>query len=656
MNDQVFDQLETLNFSVVNSGDTRDEVYATLGVKLPNKSQVKTTLKVKVDTGAQGNILPLRIFNQMFQVPEQPALRQSHTVLTGYDGSRIPHSGYIVLPCKFGGCTTDAQFYVANAQGPAILGLPSSRALQLVTIHCAVQLSDSTPPVRSTSSLMEMYSGQFDSMGHFPGQYHIVLRDNAESVIHAPRKCPINVHDELKVEIDGMVDQGVIKKVTESTDWVSSIVVARRANGKLRICLDPKDLNKAIRRCHHRAPTVEEITHKLTGAKYFSKLDAKNGYWSVKLDEESSFLTNFNSPFGRYRFLRMPFGLVMSQDVFQQHMDQFLEECEGIVSITDDIVVYGKTEAEHDTNLHKLMQVANKKGLKFNSTKCFIKVQQVTFFGNVYNKDGAHPDPKKVEAVQQLHSPENKQHLQQFLGMANYLSPFVPNLATNTADLRELLKEDAQFIWLEPHQKAFEKVKSLICKEATLSYFDPKKKTTIQVDASQKGLGAALMQEGKPVAFASKSLSDVETRYANIEREMLAVVFGCERFHTYVYGAKFEVESDHKPLEMIVQKPLRSAPPRLQLMLLRLQPYDLNLHYRPGKDIPMADALSRQPAPENDHIDLDMQIHFVQFSAEKLNLIQNETAKDEVLSSLKEIIIQGWPVKMKDLPRDLQPY
>ena len=292
----------------------------------------------------------------------------------------------------------------------------------------------------------------------------------------------------------------------------------------------------------------------------------------------------------------------------------------------------------------------------FNSTKCFIKVPQITFFGTVYDKDGAHPDPSKVEAIMQLSAPENRQQLQEFLGMATYLSPFVPNLAANTADLRELLKKDVDFTWSASHQLAFDKVKSLICKETTLSYFDPSKKSVIQVDASQKGIGAVLLQDGKPIAFASKSLSETEKRYANIERELLAVVFGCERFHTYVYGAKFQVDSDHKPLEMITQKSLRSAPPRLQRMLLRLQPYDMDVCYRPGKQVLISDALSRQPAPQDDHIDLDVQVHFVQFSPEKLSLIQNETAKDEVLSALKEIIVQGWPAKMKDLPKDLHPY
>lgn len=559
----------------------------------------------------------------------------------------IRHSGYITLPCKHGSNKTSAQFYVAEAPGPAILGLPSSRSLRLVTIHCSIKSNENFQPVNSTKDLMKQYPGQFDKVGNFPGEYHIVLKENPEP----PRKCPINLRDELKEELDSMQQQEVIRKVTEPTDWVSSIVVSRRSNGKIRICLDPKELNMSIRRCHHKPPTVEEVTHKLSGSKYFSKLDAKNGYWSVKLDEESSLLTTFNSPFGRYCYKRMPFGLVMSQDVFQQKMDQILEECEGVVSIADDIIVYGENETEHDAHMHTLMQVAAKNGIMFNSGKCAIKVPQITFFGTVYDKEGTHPDPEKVDAIKQIKPPENRKQLQEFLGMITYLSPFIPDLAANTADLRDLLKKDVDFMWSASHQRAFDKVKGLTCKETTLSYFDPKKKTVIQVDASQKGIGAALLQDGKPIAFASKSLSETEKRYANIERELLAVVFGCERFHTYVYGARFQVDSDHKPLEMIMQKALRSAPPRLQRMLLRLQGYNVEVKYRPGPEMLIPDALSRQPVAQDQHIDLDLRVQFVQFSQEKLNLIQQETASDQVLAELKEIIIHGWPTKLKDLSR-----
>ena len=285
----------------------------------------------------------------------------------------------------------------------------------------------------------------------------------------------------------------------------------------------------------------------------------------------------------------------MSQDVFQQEMDMILESCPGTLGIADDVAVFGRSEVEHDANPHNLMRVLCEHGLVFNSKKCAIKTPQISFFGNIYDEKGVHPDPKKVEDIKMLTTPGSATQLQEFLGIITYMGSFVPNPSQNT----ELLKKDAEFQWTEMHQKAFELVKASICKETTLAYFDRDKETTIQVDASGRGLGAFLLQDKNPIAYASKSLTDAEKRYANIERELLAVVFGAERFHTYVYGKHFNVESDHKPLEMIQLKNLTAAPPRLQRMLLCIQNYDMTIEYRPGKELLLADGLSRLPNPRS---------------------------------------------------------
>ena len=186
-------------------------------------------------------------------------------------------------------------------------------------------------------------------------------------MIHAPRKCPTHLRDEIEEELKTMESQSIIRKVSEPTEWVSSIVYIRKKNGKFRLCLDPKDLNRAIMRCHYKTPTMEGLAHKLSGAHHFSKLDAKNAYWSIPLDKESQLLTTFHSPFGRFCFRRMPFGLVISQDVFMQRMDMILEKCPGAIGLIDEVIVYGKMKEEHDSNLHNLMRIERIEGLCFNS-------------------------------------------------------------------------------------------------------------------------------------------------------------------------------------------------------------------------------------------------------------------------------------------------
>ena len=277
----------------------------------------------------------------------------------------MTHHGTIVIPCSYGKRQCDTELYVAETPGPVILGLPTSRDLNLVTLNCAVTKGVT---INSTDDLKRAYPDRFQGIGNFEGHFHITTDPDVTPVVHAPRRCPIALKDEIERELDTMEEMGVISQVSKPTDWVSSLVYTRKSSGRLRICLDPKDLNRTIKRPHYHTRTLEEITHKLAGATVFSKLDARHGYWSVSLDEESSMKTTFNSPFGRYRFLRLPFGLNLSHDVFQERMDLILEQCPGTISIADDVGVFGHTEEEHNANLHQLIQAAQKHGLVFNGT------------------------------------------------------------------------------------------------------------------------------------------------------------------------------------------------------------------------------------------------------------------------------------------------
>ena len=592
--------------------------------------------------------------------PAERTLVPSNAVLTAYNGTHIQQYGTMTIPCSYRGKRCDAEFYVSSSTGPAILGLPSCRELRLVEMNCEVKetlnRTNSEARIASKSDLIDAYPDRFEGIGSFRGEFHITIDKSVPPVVHSPRRCPIHLKDEVKTELEKMEELGVITKVSAPTDWVSSIVYSRKSNNKLRICLDPKDLNRAIKRPHYKTPTLDEITHQLAGSRVFSKLDARHGYWSVSLDEPSSYLTTFNSPFGRYRFERLPFGLNLSQDVFQERMDHILERCPGTMGIADDVAVFGKDEKEHDANLHNLMKIAQQEGLVFNPDKCDIKKQKMRFFGLEFSSQGVNPDPEKIAAISQLQTPKDAVQLREFLGIATYMAPFAPNLSQHTATLRELLKNDADFQWTPSHETAFKKIKRLICKEITLSYFDPRAETQVQVDASSHGLGAVLLQNGRPIAFASKSLSDCERRYANIEREMLAVVFGCERFHTYVYGKRFTIQSDHKPLEMIHLKNLAAAPQRLQRMLLRIQPYDIVIKYKPGKEVTLADSMSRQPCSNSESLEFDVQISHVQFSTRKLDELRRETRNDDKLQSLLKVIADGWPDRQRDVHPQLRAF
>ena len=509
---------------------------------------------------------------------------------------------------------------------------------------------------------MQKYPKQFYRIGESHNTHKLIIDPNVVCHIDPPRRVPIALKDTIKKELDKMVEQQIIRPITEPTEWVSSLTYVTKQDGSLRVCLDPRHLNRALLRPYHQIPTVEDLNHRFAGMKVFSKLDAKAGYWSVKLDAESQKLTTFQTPFGRYCFRRLPFGLSASQDIFQLEIDRILEKCKGACGIADDIVISGADEEEHDRNLAQFMEVISEHGLTLNSKKCHIKCSQVSFFGNVYTNEGMKPDPRKVDDLKQMQEPRSKTELQQFLGCMTYLSRFIPNFSDKTTLLRELLQKDSEFIWEVHHQQTFESLKNEVSKASLLHYYDPKKPLYLHCDASLKGIGAALLQPTDggtlhPVAYASKSLTPTEQRYACIERELLAIVFGTQRFHTYLYGRSFCVYTDHRPLIMITNKTITSAPPRLQRMLIALSGYNMTVIYQPGVDNQLADGLSRFPNPHNtSKLKLDIRVDFIRFSPNRIELLQNDTMSDPTLQHLQEVIITGWPERMNELPTDLRSY
>ena len=298
----------------------------------------------------------------------------------------------------------------------------------------------------------------------------------------------------------------------------------------------------------------------------------------------------------------------MSQDIFQMRMDDIIAQCPGVLAIHDDVFIYRKNNRDHNANIVHLFNVAQKEGLIFNSKKCTIKQESMMFFDRVFSVEGYSPDPEKIQGISEMTPPQTKQELQSFLGAVNYLQMFVPHFSSNTEPLWALLKKENCFAWDKNTNTCFQKIKSQLQKALLrpLRYYDWTKPVTLQCDASLKGLGACIIQDGQPIMFASKSLMDTKTHYANIERELLVIVYGCEKFHMYLYRRTFIMEMDHKPLEMISLKNLTAAPTRLQRMHLHLQQYDLVIMYWPGREMLLVDALSSLLSRTKTEIKLDL--------------------------------------------------
>ncbi|KAK2725150.1 hypothetical protein QYM36_001561 [Artemia franciscana] len=435
-------------------------------------------------------------------------------------------------------------------------------------------------------------------------------------------------------------------QVTHPTDWVNSLVIVEKPDKSLRICIDPHDLNKAIKRPHHPMPTFDEAIQKHEGAKFFTKLDARHGYWSLVLDEESSELTTFATPFGRFKFRRMPFGLISTQDEFQRRMEEAFEGVPGFSVIVDNIIISGKSETEHDVNTRAALTRARERTVKLNKAKCILKSKSIPYFGHVISKDGIHPDPNKVNALKEMPRPRNREELQTLLGMLNYLSRYIPNLSSQNEPLQTLSKQH-KFVWEEVHDNAFDTIKKSIC--STISPFNPSVgNLELQVDASKSGLGAVLIQNENIISFSSRSLNTTEQKYSQIEKELYAIVFGIRHFHQYLYGHSFVVVTDHKPLATLINQPMQKSSPHLQRMLLQIQPYDLTVIFRPGKEIPVPDILSRlylQSQDESLQKEIESYVHSVMsltpISPARLLQLKKETLLDPILAFPKSEFVES---------------
>ena len=644
-------------------------IYAV--VTLNNQYQ----MKLKVDTGADICVVNT---DDLQDIPFPVDIKKDDSLLEGYGPGSIKNIGVTDLKVTFRDKSIDTKFNIVQAPGkPSVIGCAQAQQLGIITVNIDDIQSNSTPdnPAKQAAAqgkltkglIPKEYGDCFDKIGRFPGEkYHIQLVEDAVPVIHAPRTVAVHILPLYKAELDKMIEQGVIVPVTEPTEWVNSIVchVTDKPDGskKVRLCLDPKDLNKNIKREHYYSKTIDEILPLLHGSKKISAGDTNKGYYHVELDYESSLLCTFNTPFGRFRPTRLPFGVKIAQDIFQRRLDEILKDVPNAAGIADDILVFGADDIEHDQSFINMLETCRRNNVSLNSEKLQFKQDKVSFYGHTLTDQGLQPADNKLQAIKNMKVPDNAAELLTLLGMINYLNRFSVKLAEFTAPLRELTKKGVHYRWEPHHQTALDRIKNELDSTRILSYYDPNPTTTtiLQCDASQVGLGAWIRQEHngeeKIVAMASRALTDTERRYSNIERECLAVVFGLEKFEYYLLGREVLVETDHSPLQQIFKKNIAEAPARLQRLLLRCLKFDVTVKYKPGKSIPVADALSRVCFKEEKTVKHD--IHFITTKSCPIDIstIQDATMKDTELNRLKDIIYKGWPQFRKQCPQELWEY
>lgn len=475
---------------------------------------------------------------------------------------------------------------------------------------------------------------------------HLDMKENAKPVHLPPRHVPGALNDKIREKIEELQQMHIIEMVHEPSKWLSALVPIIKNDGDVRLCVDLRRLNKEMERERHPLPTFEKIMPLLRNAKVFSLLDIKCAFHQCELDPESRPLTTFWTEWGIYRYRRLAFGICSAPEKFQKIMERILAGCQNVVVYIDDILVYGDDFLQHDKCLSVVLKRLEDHDILLNHQKCTIKAETLTFLGHILSKEGIRPMDEKITAVLEFRAPQTKGEMRSFLGLACYLCKFIPDFATRTHPLRELLKEGTVFEWNEVRQTAFDDIKAAMANTTTLGFYDARDKTVLIVDASPYGLGAVLTQlktEGpRVIAYGSKSLTQAESRYCQSEREALALVWAVEHFSYYLLGIDFDLITDHKSLETLFGT--RSTPcPRIERWVLRLQAYRYQIKFKSGKTN-LADPLSRlltcAPIPFDEETEIF--INAIKMSAAvDIAEVEQATNDDETCQMLREAIESG---------------
>ena len=421
-------------------------------------------------------------------------------------------------------------------------------------------------------------------------------------------------------------------------------------------------MNEALEREPYYRRSIDELISMFAGAKVFTIVDMDKGYWQVVLHPESRKLTCMAFDIGRYQFKRLPMGSKVASDIFQRMLDSVYIGLPGVTGIADEMVIFGRNEEEHNRNLILFLETTRKNGLILNKKKLQFKKEEVSFFSHRWNSTGISPDPKKTESILKMQFPPDKETMHSFVGLVNFLNRYTPRLAELCSPLRKLILRDSHYSSGDPEHAAFDAIKAEFKKKIILPYFDRNKETILQTDASKKGFGAVILQEEQPIYYASRALTSAEKNYQNLEREAQAAVWGMEKFHYLLYGRKFILQTDQKPLVSIFRKHMIDVSPRIQRITIGAWQYDFIPQHIPGRINVIADSLSRVTPLEfqdsNAEKDI-LAVNFLQYSSieerERDEMLQ-ETNKDKELQSLKHYISTGWPAKRSQILVFLHPY
>ncbi len=607
------------------------------------------TLRFKADTGAKVNVCSLADLAKLGFRPCD--LQGSNVYLIGFNRAVVYPVGALITVVEVNGVRFSTVIHVVEQCNSPLLCCKDLVRAGLIKIP-SPDLVVSREPREPVESVAVPLKGRYKYE-----KVHLVLRADAVPKQFPPRKVPLALKERTRLGLEQMEKDGVIARVNEPTEWCHAMTVAFKPNGvDLRICMDPRYLNQFLIRPIHPFPDIDEIFALIQGCKFLTKIDMRWGFWNLELDEESSFLCTFATEWGRYRYLRLPFGVSVGPEVFHRIVGDILRGIPGVIHFIDDILAGGRTDEEHDERVVTVKRRLKDARIEVNDEKCEYKKTQLTFLGHLVSGDGIQPDPSKLDVLKQMPAPTSNTEMHSFLGFVTYLGRYVPNFSAVVEPLRRLQNANVVYEWTSEQQKAFEEVKRILLSAPILKPFDPTKPLCVYTDASNLGLGGVLVQDGDPVTFVSRSLLQAEKRYPAIEKELLAVKFVLKRCKFYTLGRPVKVFTDHKPLVGLAAANFDEMSPRLRRLAEALLEFDIQWEYITGKNNYVADYLSRIPrqgeAQETSEALAELTQDHPDDRARQLlrggqifQRVAQESLMDDVLKRVRACVLDGWPKK-----------
>ncbi|BHF70274.1 hypothetical protein SprV_0301332400 [Sparganum proliferum] len=630
--------------SIISCNDLHDKATPFYARLLVNNQEVNAL----IDTGATVSLVNPRIVPQQLYAIRRP--RCPFTRLTAADGSPMNHIGTVSLDVTLPQSTSSHTFIVTpKLTWDLVLGIDflarhgcqidvKQRTVRFSTkkeeepmtpamvfddaaICAAIQTSVQIPPT-SVSDILSKAGGtdrdrqalealllDFEdvfawdeySLGRTNRIRHSIETGSAKPIWQPPRRIPVQYQNEVRDLLDNMLATGVIRP--SHSPWASPVTLVPKKDGKLRFCIDYRRLNAVTTRDSFPLPRIECTLDALAGSQWFSTLDLKSGYWQVEVEPTDRQKTAFILPQGLFEFETMPFGLCNAAATFQRLMQVVLAHLypQQCLVYLDDVIVFGRTIAQHNQNLYAVLEALREAGLRLNPQKCQFLRHQVSYLGHEVSAAGIRVAPEKIDAIRSWPTPQTPTEVRGFIGLASYYRRFIANFAGIARPLHRLTEKGRRFLWSEECQTAFDGLKARLTTAPILRLPNVSADAPpfiLDTDASAFAIGAVLSQaddsgQEKPLCFASKTLSKPQRNYCTYRRELLAIITFIKQFRPYLLGRPFVVRSDHKALQWLQNT--KDAEGQLARWQEILQEYKFTCIYRSGKQHANADALSRRP-------------------------------------------------------------